>query len=453
MPQPPPGDGTAILPRLVAAVESRWPQLVEAVTSLQRGAEAGLQDRAAVAARVRSLVTSGPASAVAHVRRLEAMSHLVWERLNTGHWAEVWPGWRRLYGLLMVARVAAVARLARDRGPGHHEDTVRDLVRMCDLGLLLGGPDILGGVLETLAQDMTEHLSSTGEDLAEASVVAKKARLAAPRPRLSEHSLRLPLPLSEVATASCPSIPEFVASCVAPRRVTRLTGAMEDWPALQLWSPRHLVRLAGPRTVPVELGGRCSNIAALSLCTHNICYLPRYTDHDWTQQLMTVDQFVSEHLTSPQPGARPGYLAQHQLLAQVPALRRDILVPDYCYTGLQVRCRISPHTRCMYLSSPGRGPGDPRLDRAGRHRVPRTHRQEAQRAVPGGGPQVRGRVRRRGERPPLPRPRAHAAQHQPGGPRRARPGAVPRGAAAARAAHRARPRGDALHPAPGLALR
>jgi len=316
MPQPPPGDGTAILPRLVAAVESRWPQLVEAVTSLQRGAEAGLQDRAAVAARVRSLVTSGPASAVAHVRRLEAMSHLVWERLNTGHWAEVWPGWRRLYGLLMVARVAAVARLARDRGPGHHEDTVRDLVRMCDLGLLLGGPDILGGVLETLAQDMTEHLSSTGEDLAEASVVAKKARLAAPRPRLSEHSLRLPLPLSEVATASCPSIPEFVASCVAPRRVTRLTGAMEDWPALQLWSPRHLVRLAGPRTVPVELGGR-------------------YTDHDWTQQLMTVDQFVSEHLTSPQPGARPGYLAQHQLLAQVPALRRDILVPDYCYTGLQ----------------------------------------------------------------------------------------------------------------------
>ena len=354
MPQPPPGDGTAILPRLVAAVESRWPQLVEAVTSLQRGAEAGLQDRAAVAARVRSLVTSGPGSAVAHVRRLEAMSHLVWERLNTGHWAEVWPGWRRLYGLLMVARVAAVARLARDGGPGHHEDTVRDLVRMCDLGLLLGGPDLLGGMLETLAQDMTEHLSSTGEDFAEASVVAKKARLAAPRPRLSEHSLRLPLPLSEVATASCPSIPEFVASCVAPRRVTRLTGAMEDWPALQLWSPRHLVRLAGPRTVPVELGGRCSTIlTTLSLFTHNIYHLSRYTDHDWTQQLMTVDQFVSEHLTSPRPGARPGYLAQHQLLAQVPALRRDILVPDYCYTGHQVRRRIS---RCMYLSSP-RSPG------------------------------------------------------------------------------------------------
>ena len=268
MPQPPPGDGTAILPRLVAAVESRWPQLVEAVTSLQRGAEAGLQDRAAVAARVRSLVTSGPGSAVAHVRRLEAMSHLVWERLNTGHWAEVWPGWRRLYGLLMVARVAAVARLARDGGPGHHEDTVRDLVRMCDLGLLLGGPDLLGGMLETLAQDMTEHLSSTGEDFAEASVSAKKARLAAPRPRLSEHSLRLPLPLSEVATASCPSIPEFVASCVAPRRVTRLTGAMEDWPALQLWSPRHLVRLAGPRTVPVELGGRCIITLNTSLSLH-----------------------------------------------------------------------------------------------------------------------------------------------------------------------------------------
>jgi len=88
---------------------------------------------------------------------------------------------------------------------------------------------------------------------------------------------------------------------------------MTDWPALSNWSTSRLVNLAGPRTVPVEIGGR-------------------YTDDDWTQQLMTVDQFVGQFMSSDSSG-RIGYLAQHQLLDQVPALREDIITPDYCYTG------------------------------------------------------------------------------------------------------------------------
>ena len=32
-------------------------------------------------------------------------------------------------------------------------------------------------------------------------------------------------------------------------------------------------------------------------------------------------------------GERMGYLAQHELFTQVPALRRDIYVPDFCYTS------------------------------------------------------------------------------------------------------------------------
>ena len=88
---------------------------------------------------------------------------------------------------------------------------------------------------------------------------------------------------------------------------------MTDWPALDTWSTSRLVNLAGPRTVPVEIGGR-------------------YTDDDWTQQLMTVDQFVAQFMSSDN-GKRVGYLAQHQLLSQVPALKEDIVTPDYCYTG------------------------------------------------------------------------------------------------------------------------
>merc|ERR1719430_1532090 len=44
--------------------------------------------------------------------KLTIFQHLVWERLNTGYWANVWSGWRDLYGLITVARVLEVAKLA-----------------------------------------------------------------------------------------------------------------------------------------------------------------------------------------------------------------------------------------------------------------------------------------------------------------------------------------------------
>lgn len=37
-------------------------------------------------------------------------------------------------------------------------------------------------------------------------------------------------------------------------------------------------------------------------------------------------------MTAPRPD-KSAYLAQHQLFAQLPSLRNDILIPDYCYTS------------------------------------------------------------------------------------------------------------------------
>ena len=97
---------------------------------------------------------------MALLHKLEILMNLVWERLNTGHWAKViasplgrnthwvllctltppftflrvdklshlyfltkcclkvWPGWRRLYALLAVARVRAIAQLVLVKGNG-----------------------------------------------------------------------------------------------------------------------------------------------------------------------------------------------------------------------------------------------------------------------------------------------------------------------------------------------
>lgn len=95
-------------------------------------------------------------------------------------------------------------------------------------------------------------------------------------------------------------------------------GPSRDWS-----NPSYIRRVAGRRTVPVELGGS-------------------YTGEGWRQELMTIGDFIGRFIESTPEGGDPAdssgssgdggkaYLAQHQLFDQIPALRRDILTPDYC---------------------------------------------------------------------------------------------------------------------------
>lgn len=65
-------------------------------------------------------------------------------------------------------------------------------------------------------------------------------------------------------------------------------GAMAHWPALQRWAdPAYLLAVAGPRTVPVELGAH-------------------YLAPGWGQALMPFSAFVAAHLlAAPCPGSEP----------------------------------------------------------------------------------------------------------------------------------------------------
>jgi lysine-specific demethylase 8 len=117
-----------------------------------------------------------------------------------------------------------------------------------------------------------------------------------------------------------------------------LTGTIGHWPALARWAdPGYFIRVAGYRTVPVEVG-------------------QHYLSEGWGTQLMPMGQFVRQHLLGAgedglaqqaecaaaegSDGAaaagrqgRRGYLAQHQLLDQLPVLAADVSTPDYCALG------------------------------------------------------------------------------------------------------------------------
>jgi hypothetical protein len=108
-----------------------------------------------------------------------------------------------------------------------------------------------------------------------------------------------------------------------------ITGAIDHWPALdeRPWNrPDYLLErtLGGRRLVPVEIGRS-------------------YTDSGWGQKILTFGSFIEDYMlqapslpSSLEKNAKAdapqtGYLAQHDLFAQIPSLRSDICIPDYCY--------------------------------------------------------------------------------------------------------------------------
>lgn len=122
-----------------------------------------------------------------------------------------------------------------------------------------------------------------------------------------------------------------------------IEGAISQWSALQStmsWkNPRYLLSetLGGRRLVPIEIGRS-------------------YTDADWSQRIVTFREFMerfmlrfdAEGFTFPVKASEEqqlaneptrhsatkgmGYLAQHDLFSQIPSLRDDIRIPDYCYS-------------------------------------------------------------------------------------------------------------------------
>lgn len=113
-----------------------------------------------------------------------------------------------------------------------------------------------------------------------------------------------------------------------------IRGSIRDWPAVTTnpWSkPSYLLSRTfdGHRLVPIEIGRS-------------------YVDEDWGQKIITFSEFLREYIDRSLAGAqdnsddtptassslkRPiAYLAQHPLFTQLPSLRNDILIPDYCYT-------------------------------------------------------------------------------------------------------------------------
>ncbi|KAI8823953.1 uncharacterized protein EV422DRAFT_518430 [Fimicolochytrium jonesii] len=205
-----------------------------------------------------------------------------------------------------------VAILSRGEDGFHGEEDLRRAVKTLDMGLLMAGRPIWEELVMGLVDAITACLDNRAPDGAITSPTASN-----PITLINPPTIAHPVPIATTP----PPLLTFQSRLTSPTPTPLLIkNALTHWPALSTrpWSDfTYLRRIAGMhRTVPVEIGSK-------------------YTDEKWTQKLVSFGEFWERWIEG---GGDEGsetpqvaYLAQHDLFSQIPRLRDDICVPDYCY--------------------------------------------------------------------------------------------------------------------------
>ncbi|KFY23850.1 hypothetical protein V493_05594 [Pseudogymnoascus sp. VKM F-4281 (FW-2241)] len=315
-------------------------------------------------------------------KRLADLEQTAREKLYVYPFHEVPVAWRRLVCEVGIVRAVAAIIVIFD-GESAEVDWIDDAVKTLDMVLIMSGAPGAGRrewiekafeILEEVIAEADEPglsrrvSASEGLEISHAALCAtggerkevlktdspeppaKRVRIrnstfaqgdginCFPSPPSFLPSITHPIPRMEVSDTYTlgPLMSNPVDSNVGPVPVV-FTGGMGDWPAMceRPWSnPQYLLKrtLGGRRLVPVEVGRS-------------------YVDGGWGQRIIPFKEFLEEFVMRPSidgqaekdeagydelskeqaEKGKTGYLAQHNLFSQIPALRADILIPDVCW--------------------------------------------------------------------------------------------------------------------------
>ncbi|KAK9128580.1 hypothetical protein Syun_017377 [Stephania yunnanensis] len=225
------------------------------------------------------------------IRAAEAAREMAWEQLHSGPWHSVLPVWRDAYSMSCLRMAVAL----------HRAGDWREALRVLDLGLIMGGNLLrkdLGSAVELIMRSCGD--GGCGGGAGEGSLEERrewcsescdKAEVIRVLPNRS-------LSCKFVEKRSSLSLEAFLCDYFISGVPVIISDCMADWPASTKWKdPAYLKKIAGDRTVPVEVGKNylCSN---------------------WKQELIPFSQFLERIQSNDCSAAGPTYLAQHPLFDQ-----------------------------------------------------------------------------------------------------------------------------------------
>eukprot|EP00873_Tetraselmis_striata_P021099 jgi/Tetstr1/441363/TSEL_029612.t1 len=241
---------------------------------------------------------------------MQALQQAAWEKLHSGYWRSVPVVWRELYALSCL--LAAGSHLLQSEPSRGMAQALREL----DMGAMMGGPRLASAVAAAagacqmaLQAPLAQQASLRGGEAARGQ---EEVTVSLPEGSLDAGNGRL------VPCRTLPSLEEFLLEHMLAGEGGEpvvIEGGMAGWPAMSRWADLgYLKHQCGFRTVPVEVG-------------------EHYLADGWTQRLMTLSDFITRHVEGGCGDGERAYLAQHPLFDQIPALRADIMTPEYCSLG------------------------------------------------------------------------------------------------------------------------
>ncbi|KAJ0083637.1 hypothetical protein Patl1_29818 [Pistacia atlantica] len=260
-------------------------------------------------------------------RAAEAAREMAWEQLHSGPWHSVLPVWRDAYSMACL-HVAT-----------HHcrSGEFKEALRVLDMGVIMGGP-LLRKDLDSAIEKVSFRARGEGEndESSGASSESRRRLVSEEEFDKAEAKLRqccwtvmvlhlilqllqiLPnksLSCKIVVKRSALSLEGFLREYFLSGSPVIITDCMAHWPARTKWNDiDYLEKVAGDRTVPVEVG-------------------KNYLCPEWKQELIPFSQFLERVQSTGKSSNVPTYLAQHPLFDQINELRKDICVPDYCFAA------------------------------------------------------------------------------------------------------------------------
>ncbi|KAB1211926.1 Lysine-specific demethylase 8 [Morella rubra] len=246
----------------------------------------------------------------------EAAREMAWEQLHSGPWHSVLPVWRDAYSMACLH----VARLHFSKGE------LTEALRVLDMGLIMGGT-LLRKDLDSAVEKVSakaRHATGISEQRAKRKLVRED--------ELDEEEVLCSLPVKSlslklVEKRPALSLEGFLREHFLSGSPVIISDCMAHWPARTKWNDMdYLRRVAGERTVPVEVG-------------------KNYLCPEWKQELISFSQFLARIEANDSSLAAPTYLAQHPLFDQVVGRKYIRLYPA------SLSEELYPYTETMLKNS------------------------------------------------------------------------------------------------------